>query len=101
MIVRINGVPPEEHLNWVEKKIQSGADWTGDAITEKITDGFQVAAQNLIHAIDIHSAEIITLATIVCAGGVMIAPFIGDHAGKWWGRLAFVLFGGVVWRILV
>jgi murein DD-endopeptidase MepM/ murein hydrolase activator NlpD len=51
------------------------------------------------HALNQNSAEIATFAVLICAFGVIIAPLIGSHPQKWYGRMAGAFFGGVIWRI--
>lgn len=94
-------MPPEESPNWVEQKVQDGADWVADAIAERIAEGLMLFCRNLLEAIDSYSTEIITLGMIVCAGGMMLGPMLGDHPGKWWGRLVAVFWAGVIWKLVM
>jgi len=56
-------------------------------------------ARHIAEIVNANSAEIITLALIVCAGGMMVGPLIGA-GNKWVGRLFVTFWGGVIWRVL-
>lgn len=69
----------------------------GNAIKDWIKENFD----HLITSLNAMSPEIITGGVIICAIGMMVGPVIGSSAGKWFGRMNIVFWGGVIWRLLI
>jgi len=69
----------------------------GNAIGEWLKENFN----SLIINLNALSPEIITGGIIVCALGMMVGPVIGSSAGKWFGRMNIIFWGGVIWRLLI
>jgi murein DD-endopeptidase MepM/ murein hydrolase activator NlpD len=61
-----------------------------------LKDGFM----GLVNLVNYWSPEIITLGVIFCGGGVIVGAVTG-HANKWLARTFAVLWGGIIWRILI
>ncbi|WP_048743805.1 M23 family metallopeptidase [Paenibacillus sp. P22] len=82
--------------------VRGFADWfvgkERDIIAGPVRSTLSAFLHDLIAVLNINSAEIITLAIVSCAGGMMISPIIGDR-GKWMGRLFIAFWGGIIWRV--
>jgi hypothetical protein len=84
-------------------RINGFADWFIGKETELLvkpaTNTLADLARHALDIINANSAEIITFAIIVCAGGMMIGPLVGA-GNKWVGRLFVTFWGGVIWRVI-
>jgi hypothetical protein len=90
----VNGMPDPTILSSIGDSI-------GNFFGDKVAGFFIQEFDALITLLNANSAEIITLAVCVCAFGMMFGSMIGSSTGKWFGRLAAVLLGGVIWRSLI
>jgi len=68
-----------------------------DALLRKIGEGIS----HVVGLLNAFSPEIITLAAVFCAFGVMLSPLWNGGGSKWTGRLFVTLFVGIVWRMLI
>ncbi len=107
MRVLINGQP----LNTAASAGEIGADiyrWLGDIIAYPIDSAwngilnfFKNFFKDLfITPLNNHSSEIITLALIFCAAGMMVGSVFGKT--NWWLNWLFVVLGGgIIWRVVI
>lgn len=70
--------------------------WSLDFLLKPV----KVGLSNILTTLNTFSPEIITLALVFCAMGIMIGP-IFNESNKWFGRTFLVLWGGIIWRILI
>lgn len=92
MLLKLNGVP-----DWKGPipQIIDNTPSPWELIVSWVTD----KAEYIFSLLNANSPEIITLAIVTCAFGLMISP-ISDNGGKWFGRLFLIFWGGAIWRIL-
>lgn len=76
----------------VEKMIEKSS----QAIVELVKSGID----SVTTLLNTHSPEIISFGVMACGLGLMIGPFFGQ-THKWFSRLVFILWGGVIWRLLI
>ncbi|TCM89583.1 hypothetical protein EV294_11248 [Paenibacillus sp. BK033] len=104
MILRINGavVPSGDGGNsgGIMEQLNNFADWFIGQETELLvkpaTNTFSAWAHHIADVLNANSAEIATLAIVVCAVGMMIGPLVGAGS-KWVGRLFVTFWCGVIW----
>lgn len=80
----------------VEKMIEKGS----QAIVEPIVEFVKSGIDSAITLLNIHSPEIISFGVMACGLGLMIGSFFGQ-THKWFSRLVLILWGGVIWRLLI
>jgi hypothetical protein len=61
-----------------------------------IKDGFIY----LLDLLNYHSPGIIALGLVICGGGMMLGSITG-HAQNWTSKMFIVLWGGIIWRVLI
>jgi len=76
----------------VEKMIEKGS----QAVVELVKSGID----SVTTLLNTHSPEIISFGVMACGLGLMIGSFFGQ-THKWFSRLVFILWGGVIWRLLI
>lgn len=94
---------------WVIDRIKDGTNIVGNWMADKATDsiGNKIGntlgdlASALINLLNSYSSEIITTGIIFMGFGMMIGPLIGRPSEKWFGGMMIILWGGVVWRLII
>lgn len=75
-----------------------------EKMTEKISQAIVEFVKSGIDSVttflNTHSPEIIGFGVMACGLGLMIGSFFGQ-THKWFSRLIFILWGGVIWRLLI
>lgn len=101
-------IDPVSYVNAAEPhgimdRINGFADWFIGKETELLvkpaTNTLTDIARHIAEVVNANSAEIITLALIICAGGMMVGPLVGA-GNRWVGRMFVAFWGGVIWRVL-
>lgn len=94
-------------MNWLDNMGNKLWDGLGELTLGVLKEGLNLIITpikqgmgNLISTINVYSPEIITLAIVFCAFGIMIGPIFGK-TNKWFGRTFLILWGGIIWRILI
>lgn len=97
MRVLINGQP-------LHTAASAGEAWLGEIIAYSMDSAWNgilnFFGDLIITPLNNHSPEIITLALIFCAAGMMIGSIFGK--AHWWLNWMFVVLGaGIIWRVIV
>lgn len=97
--VTVAAEPPK---SWLDH-LNGFADWfvgkETDILLKPATHVTTSVLERVVAAINVCSAEIITLGIVTCAVGIMVGPIVGSN-GKWFGRLLITFWGGIIWRVL-
>jgi hypothetical protein len=119
MILKINGNPlaatiaepdPKQEydgfMDWVNNgPIGQWSDafieWETEVIFKPATKATGDGIMAVVDLLNANSAGIIAFAIVLCGFGMMGAPMWGDRAGKWFGRAMFVLWVGIIWRVII
>lgn len=87
----------------VMDRINEFSDWfigkEMELFVKPVTNTFADWARHIAEVVNANSAEIITFAIVISAGGVMLGPLIGA-GNKWFGRLFATFWVGIIWRVL-
>jgi hypothetical protein len=83
--------------NFSDDFLAKETEWLFKPIGNALKDGFM----GVVHLINMHSIEIITLGVIFTAIGMIVAPLMGSKSATWFGRVIFVMLTGSIWRLLL
>lgn len=104
MKLKINGVLYNDPSTTAQSVSTIPQDLVGVAVqktVEVLLHPIKIGVQHLIDILNANSAYIITFAIILCAGGMMVAPMLNVPSGKWFSRLIFVFWIGVIWQVFI
>lgn len=104
MKLKINGVLYSNPSTTAQSASTIPQDWVDVAVqkaVEVLLYPIKIGVQYLIDILNANSAYIITFAIVLCAGGMMVAPMLDVPPGKWFSRLIFVFWIGVIWQVFI
>jgi hypothetical protein len=82
------------------EQLNNFADWfigqEAELLVKPASNTLTDWARHIADVLNANSAEIATLAIVVCAVGMMVGPLLGSGS-KWVGRLFVTFWAGVIW----
>lgn len=88
-------------LPWYKRIGSDFVESSVDSVVEPLVLYIKDLLVTIVNGLNANSADIITVALLLCGACMIVTPMLGGNSGVWLGRLMLISVIGVVWRVLI